>query len=154
MSCRSSCVYRLPAPFLTAHRGNTVWHIESQRYLGPDTREIRQTLRVEIKPMEEGVFSPFLFRYEDTPQVCTSSPALTRATADEHSLLSASAAVPSDPLVVAIIRQARRLDLLGIGRIILQWTIGMLSLLISGPIYLTPFIPLLLLLVPPTGSTD
>ena len=70
-------------PFLTTNRGNIVWHTESQRYLGPQVREIRRTLRVGVRPLEEGVVSPFVFRYDDAPQERASSPALTATTTDE-----------------------------------------------------------------------
>ena len=115
-----------------ARRANVVWHIESQRYLGPQIREIRRTLQVEIKPLEEGVISPFVFRYEDALQERAPSPALTVTTTNEPLPPSAPGAVSSNPLAVTVISQARRVDLFGIGRMGFQWAVGMLSYLISS----------------------
>jgi hypothetical protein len=132
-----------------AYRGNTIWHTESQRYLGPQVREIRRTLQVEIKPLEEGVVSPFVFQYEDAPQECTSSLELT----DGSSLHSSPTTAPSDSHAITTIRQAKRVDLLGICRTVFQWIIRMLSMFISGSIYLAPLLPLLMLLLP-TSTTS
>lgn len=129
-----------------AYRGNTIWHTESQRYLGPQVREIRQTLQVEIKPLEEGVVSPFVFQYEDAPQECISSLEFT----DGSSLHSSP---PTVPHAITTIRQAKQVDLLGICRTVFQWIIRVLSMFISGSIYLAPLFPLLMLLLP-TSTTS
>ena len=95
-----------------------------------------------------------MFRYENAPQDRVPSPALTVTTTDEPSLPLTPGTASSDPLAITIVRQARRLDLLGIGWIIFRWIIEMLSYLISGPVYLAPLIPLLLLLILPTPITN
>jgi hypothetical protein len=152
--CKEIICLRHLVPFLTARRANVVWHIESQRYFGSQVREIRRILQVEVKPLEEGVVSPFIFRYEDALQERAPSPALTVTSTDEPSLPPASGTVSSNAPAVTIICQARRVNLLAIGRISFQWIVGMLSYLISGPIYFAPLIPLLLLLVLPTLITN
>jgi hypothetical protein len=104
--------------------------------------------------MEEGVVSPVVFRYEHTPQERAPSPALTATSTDEPSSPSAPGTVSSNPLAVTLMRPVKRVDLLGIGWMIFRWIIGMLSFFLSGPVYLVPLIPLLLLLVLPTPITN
>jgi len=108
---------------------------------------------VEIKPLEEGVVSPFVFRYEDDPQERVPSPTLTVVTTDEPLLGSPQETVSSNPIAFTIIRQAQQVDLLGIGRMIFRWILILPASLISGPMYLAPLIPLLMLLVLATRTT-
>jgi len=102
-----------------------------------------------MKPLEEGVVSPFEYRYdEDAPEERSPSPSLTVTTTDEASPPSTPGRVSSP--FTTIMKQARPADLFGFGQMCFKWVMEMLSWSISGPIYLAPLIPLLLLLALPT----
>ncbi|KAG8806756.1 hypothetical protein FRC17_004826 [Serendipita sp. 399] len=44
--------------------GSVFWHLESERYFGPRVHHVKDTLTVELRPLEEGAKCPFNLLYK------------------------------------------------------------------------------------------
>lgn len=115
------------------------WHVECERYLGRDYKEIKRTLLCPLQPTAPGAI-PLNLKYDDGAVSNLSSFSHSNGTSRSSSL---------DPLPTCSSIRTRRSSAKDIRAKVVELALASILFFSTSPLYLAPLVPLLLMVILP-----